>query len=109
MFITRSMRSRKLSRSASLVSRPLAAERRHSRIAATKIEAIGSVGRLEMRSNSSSSEPPDQNASSNCLAWARSARRRISLWMMIAQLQIDASRSMIITAFTIQSAWMNRP
>jgi hypothetical protein len=29
--------------------------------------------------------------------------------MMIAQLQIEASSSMIITAFTIQSAWTKSP
>src|SRR5581483_1267115 len=107
MFITRSMRSWRLSFSDSEVSRPLAAERRHSRIAATKIEAMGSVGRLAMRSNSSSSEPPDQNASSNFRAFERRLRRRMLLSKMIAQLQIEAISSRMITAFTIQSACRN--
>jgi hypothetical protein len=48
--MTRSMRSCRLPRSWSEVSSPLAAERRHSRIAATKIADIGSRGRLPMRS-----------------------------------------------------------
>ena len=50
---------------------PLAAERRHSRMAAIKIDAIGLVGRSLIRSYRSSSDPPDQKASSNSSAWAQ--------------------------------------
>ena len=86
-----------------MLSRPLAAERRHSFMAATKTEDIGSGGRVPMRSNSSSSEPPDQNASSNWRAWARRRLSRSILSMMIAQLQNEARISMTMTACTMMS------
>ena len=90
--ITRSMRCCRPPRSRSEMSKPFEAERRHSRIAATKIEAIGSAGRLLMRSNSSSSQPPDQNDSSNCPARPFSRFSRIAFSKMIAQLQNEARR-----------------
>jgi hypothetical protein len=70
---------------------------------------IGSVGRLLMRSNSSSSEPPDQNDSSNCPARPFSRFSRIAFSKMIAQLQKEAKSRMSITTLTTMSACMNRP
>ena len=47
---------------------PFPDERRHSRMAAVKMVAMGSRGRWPIRSNRSSSDWPDQNFSSNCSA-----------------------------------------
>ena len=109
MSITLSMRSFRPALNSVDASRPLAAERRHSRMAATNTEAIGSGGRSPMRSNKSSSEPPDQNDSSNCLARLRRRRRRISLPKMIVQLQNEASTSSTTTHCTMMSALRNNP
>ena len=108
MSITRSMRSCRLVRMCSVAASPLAAQRRHSRMAATKIADIGSGGLGSRRSNRSSSEPPDQKASSNCLAWLRRRRSRSALSKMIAQVQNEASSSRIITILTMMSACRNR-
>ncbi len=67
-FMTRSIRCCRLARIVAVPRRPLAALRRHSRIAAAKTELIGSCGRWPTRSNRSSSEPPDQNVSSKLVA-----------------------------------------
>src|SRR5262245_58181704 len=107
MSITRSMRSRKLALNSLEASRPLAAERRHSRMAATNTEAMGSGGRSPMRSNRSSSEPPDQNDSSNCLARERRRRRRMIFPKMIVQLQNEARISSTTTHWTMMSALRN--
>src|SRR5262245_4900654 len=109
MSMTRSMRSLSPALSSVVVSRPLAAERRHSRMAATKIEDSGSGGLLPRRSNSSSSEPPDQKLSSNCLALNPRPRMRIIFEKMIAQLQNEARISARITTLTTMSACQNRP
>ena len=88
----------------------LGGERRHSRIAAANISAIGSVGRLadavvEIVERAAGPERLLE------LRWpgARRRRRRIVLSKMIAQLQNEASSSRIITTLTIESACRNRP
>src|SRR6266404_1292817 len=108
MSITRSMRSCRLARMCSVCARPLAAERRHSRMAATNSADMGSGALVSRRSNRVSSEPPDQKDSSNCLAWLRSLRRRSDFSKMIAQVQNEAANSISITSLTIVSAWRNR-
>ncbi len=65
--ITRSMRCCRLARDAVGLA-TLAAERRHSRIAAANTADIGSTGRLPTRSYRSSRLPPDQNESSKSSA-----------------------------------------
>src|SRR6185295_13196368 len=109
MSMTRSMRSLRPALNSVEASRPLAAERRHSRMAATNTEAIGSGGRSPMRSNRSSSEPPDQNDSSNCLARVRRRRRRIIFPKMMVQLQNEARISSTTTHCTMMSAFRNSP
>ena len=106
IFITRSMRSCKPPRGASgrAARVPFAWNRRHSCMAATKTAAIGSRGCAPMRSNSSSSEPPDQKFDSNSRAQLLRRRRFHHLSTMIAQHQIEAPSSMTITALTTRSA-----
>ncbi len=72
-----------------------------------KIADIGSSGREPSRSYRSSSEPPDQNASSNEAAWARSRRIRIIFSKMIDQHQNEARTKISITIFTRRSACWN--
>ncbi len=87
-------------------TRPRSVERRHSRIAARKITAIGCCGpATERRSYSASSEPPDQKSLSNLSVSAITLRIFMILSKMIAQDQNEARISISITAFTIQSAW----
>src|SRR5262245_2835650 len=109
MSMTRSIRSLRPALSSVVVSRPLAAERRHSRMAATKMDDSGSGGLLPRRSNSSSSDPPDQKLSSNCLALKPRPRMRIIFEKMMAQLQNEARISARITTLTTMSACQNRP
>ena len=71
--MTRSMRSAIKAPEPEPGRPPLPDDRRHSRMAATKIDDMGSLGRWPKRSNRSSSELPDQNFSSNCSALAKQA------------------------------------
>ncbi len=96
-------------RAAACCTSPRAADLRHSRMAEENTAVIGSDGRCPTRSLRSSSDPPDQNASSNFSARDSSRRRRHILSRMIAQVQIEAKNNMIMTALTTQWARMNRP
>src|SRR5215469_16515135 len=107
-FITRSMRCCRLARILGVPSSPLAALRRHSRIAAAKTALIGSAGRCPTRSNKSSSEPPDQNVSSKLDADCRRRRRRITLSKITAHDQKEASNRSNKTILTIRSACPTR-
>src|SRR5207237_7627693 len=106
-FMTRSIRCCRLARIVAVPRRPLAALRRHSRIAAAKTELIGWCGRWTTRSNRSSSEPPDQNVSSKLVAacWSRRIRRLLS--KMIAHDQNEAASRSSRTSLTMLSDCRN--
>src|SRR4029077_9866735 len=106
-FMTRSMRCCRLARIVAVPSRPLAALRRHSRIAAANTELIGSFGRWPTRSNRSSSEPPDQNVSSKLVAACCSRRMRNVLSKMTAHDQNEARSRIRITNLTMLSDCRN--
>src|SRR5690349_14984970 len=106
-FMTRSIRCCRLARIVAVPRRPLAALRRHSRIAAAKTELIGSCGRCPTRSNRSSSEPPDQNVSSKEVAACCSRRNRRLLSKMIAHDQKEAKSRISMTSLTMLSDCRN--
>src|ERR1700720_4274693 len=106
-FMTRSMRCCRLARIVAVPSSPLAALRRHSRIAAAKTELIGSFGRWPTRSNRSSSEPPDQNVSTKLVAACCSRRMRNVLSKITAHDQNEASSRSRITNLTMLSDCRN--
>src|SRR5438105_1831274 len=106
-FMTRSMRCCRLARITAVPRRPLAALRRHSRIAAAKTALIGSCGRWPTRSNRSSSEPPDQKVSSKLDAACCNRRRRSDLSKMTAHDQKEASSSSSIVSLTMLSDCRN--
>src|SRR5438270_3152187 len=106
-FMTRSMRCCRLARITAVPRRPLAALRRHSRIAAAKTALIGSCGRWPTRSNRSSSEPPDQKVSSKLAAACCNRRRRSDLSKMTAHDQKEASSSSSIVSLTMLSDCRN--
>src|SRR5579872_194876 len=106
-FITRSMRCCRLARMLAVPSSPLAALRRHSRIAAAKTALIGSAGRWPTRSYKSSSEPPDQKVSSKLAAACCNRRSRVALSKMTAHDQNEASSSRNITILTMASDCRN--
>ena len=82
-------------------------ERRHSPIAAPNTAANGWAGLAPSWSYSSSRLPPDQNRSSNALAWRLARRREASFSKMIAHTQTLASSSSTMTIFTTMSACRN--
>src|SRR5580704_5780055 len=106
-FMTRSMRCCRLARIVAVPSSPLAALRRHSRIAAAKTELIGSFGRWPTRSNRSSSEPPDQNVSSKLVAACCRRRMRSVLSKITAHDQNEARSRSRITNLTMLSDCRN--
>src|SRR5439155_7749753 len=106
-FMTRSMRCCRLARITAVPRRPLAALRRHSRIAAAKTALIGSCGRCPTRSNRSSSEPPDQKVSSKLAAACCRRRRRSDLSKITAHDQKEASNSSSIVSLTMLSDCRN--
>src|SRR5258706_9164655 len=106
-FMPRSMRFCRLARIVAVPSSPLAALRRHSRIAAAKTELIGSFGRWPTRSNRSSSEPPDQKVSSKLVADCCRRRMRNVLSKMTAHDQNEATSRSRITNLTMLSDCRN--
>src|SRR6266446_9827617 len=105
--MTRSMRCCRLARITAVPRRPLAALRRHSRIAAAKTALIGSCGRWPTRSNRSSSEPPDQKVSSKLAAACCRRRRRSDLSKITAHDQKEASSRSSIVSLTMLSDCRN--
>ncbi len=82
-------------------------ERFHSRMAATNSAAIDSVRPRDSPAYSSSSDCPDQNCCSNLSASCRARRKANSFSMMMAQAQMEASSSPIMTNLTTGWAVMN--
>ena len=88
---------------------PFTVARRHSLIAETKTLACALSGSSPRLLYKSSSDPPDQNKSSNSSAPRFCLRIRVILSKMMAQHQTDAPISSSITAFTTGSAIINKP